>query len=125
MKQIIYIALFFISSLSYGQNTGSIQGNLLDFESNNEPLILAKVVLKETGAQVLTDDNGIFKFEKLNNGEYTLVSSFVGYDTKETKITVASDAAVVKVILEPSTLSLEDLMATMASADNSASASNN
>ncbi|KAA5827681.1 carboxypeptidase-like regulatory domain-containing protein [Algibacter amylolyticus] len=125
MKHIIYITLFFISALSFGQDTGAIHGNLLDFESNNEPLILAKVVLKETGAQVLSDDKGFFKFDNLENGEYTLVSSFVGYNTKETKITIASDAALVKVILEPSTLSLEDLMATMASADNSASASNN
>ena len=51
MKHIIYIAIFFISALSFAQNTGSISGNLLDFESNNDPLMFAKVLIKETGAE--------------------------------------------------------------------------
>ncbi|PWH84140.1 hypothetical protein DIS18_06245 [Algibacter marinivivus] len=126
MKQILYIALFFISALSYAQSTGSINGNLLDFESNNQPLMFAKVSIKETGATVLSDEKGVFKFKNLNDGEYTLVSSFTGYNTKETKITVASNKIVTaKIVLEASTISLEDLVATMASADNSSSSTVN
>lgn len=125
MKNIIYIAIFFISALSYAQETGSISGNLLDFESNNEPLIFAKVTIKETGAEILSDEKGFFKFENLKAGEYTLVTSFTGYETKETKITVASDTSAIKLVLEPSTLSLEDLVATMASVDNGSSSTTN
>lgn len=118
MKRIIYIAIFFISALTYAQDSGSINGNVLDFESNNQPLIFTKVSIKETGAESLSDEKGVFKFENLNDGEYTLVSSFTGYETKETKITVASNKiATAKIILEASTISLEDLMSTMASAD--------
>ena len=125
MKNIIYIAIFFISALSYAQETGSISGNLLDFESNNEPLIFAKVTIKETGAEILSDEKGYFKFKNLKAGEYTLVTSFTGYETKETKITVASDTSAIKLVLEPSTLSLEDLVATMASVDNGSSSTTN
>lgn len=123
MKHIIYIALFFISALSYAQETGSINGNLLDFESNNEPLMFAKVTIKETGAEATANEKGFFKFDNLKSGEYTLVSRFTGYQTKETKITVAANTTSIKLVLEPSTISLEDLMATMASADNSSTSS--
>ena len=119
MKHIIYTALFFISALSFAQeNTGTISGNLLDFESNNEPLMFAKVSIKETGAEILSDEKGFFKFDNLKNGEYTLVSSFVGYETKESKIKVESNnSTALKITLEPSTISLEDLVFTIASVD--------
>ncbi len=118
MKHIFYTALFFISALSFAQNTGSISGNLLDFESNNYPLMFAKVLIKETGAEVLSDEKGLFKFENLSDGDYTLVSSFVGYDTKESKIKVESNkTTTLKITLEPSTISLDDLIFTIASID--------
>lgn len=125
MKHIIYLAIFFISTLSFAQETGTISGNLLDFESNNEPLIFAEVLIKETGAKVLSDEKGYFKFENLKHGEYTLVTSFVGYETKEYKITLVSNTANIKLMLEPNTISLEDLVATIASADNNSSSTIN
>ncbi len=125
MKHIIYIAVFFISALSYAQDAGSISGNLLDLESNNDPLIFAKVSIKETGAEVLSDEKGFFKFQNLEDGEYTLVSSFTGYETKESKIKVVSNTTKIKLVLEPSSISLEDLISTMASADNSTSSTAN
>ncbi|WP_396602361.1 carboxypeptidase-like regulatory domain-containing protein [Algibacter sp. R77976] len=125
MKHIIYIAIFFLSALSFAQEAGSISGKILDFESNSEPLIFAKVSIKETGTEVLSDEKGFFKFENLKTGEYTLVSTFTGYETKETKITVAANNTNIKLVLEPSSLSLEDLVATMASVENSASTTSN
>jgi len=125
MRNIIYVAIFFISTLSYAQSNGSVNGNVLDFESNNEPLMFAKVSIKETGAEVLSDEKGFFKFENLSDGEYTLVSSFTGYETKESKIKVASNATQIKLVLEPSSISLEDLVSAMASVENRASTTSN
>jgi len=125
MRNIIYVAIFFISTLSYAQSNGSVNGNVLDFESNNEPLMFAKVSIKETGAEVLSDEKGFFKFENLNDGEYTLVSSFTGYETKESKIKVTSNATQIKLVLEPSSISLEDLVSAMASVENRASTTSN
>ncbi|WJJ96850.1 carboxypeptidase-like regulatory domain-containing protein [Algibacter luteus] len=119
MKHILTITLILLSAVAFAQSTGSVNGNLLDFESNNEPLIFAKVKIKETGAEILCDEKGFFKFENLNEGTYTIVSSFTGYQTKETKITIAShNTTSVNIILEADTISLEDLVSVMASADN-------
>ena len=117
MKHIIYIAIFFVTALSLAQQTGSINGNVLDIESNNQPLLYAKVLIKETGAQVLSNEKGLFKFENLKDGNYTLISSFVGYETKETKIKVQSGKVTeIKISLGASSISLSELVLTFASA---------
>lgn len=118
MKHIIRIAIFLVTAFSFAQHTGSVSGNILDNESNNSPLLYAKILIKETGAEVLSDEKGFFKFENLKDGNYTLVSSFVGYKTKVLKVQVESGKAIkVKMSLGASSISLEELMLTFASAD--------
>ena len=118
MKNIILTAIFLVSAFTFAQNNGSISGNLLDIESNNAPLMFAKVSIKETGAEVLSDEHGAFKFQNLKDGTYTLVCSFTGYENKETETQVISgESTPIKLALTASTLSLDDLMMAMASAD--------
>ena len=118
MRHIILIITFFVTALSFAQQTGSIQGHLLDIESNNTPLLYAKVIIKETGAEVLSDEKGVFKFENLKEGRYTLVSSFVGYETEESTVKIIGGKSItVKLYLKADSISLDDLMLTLASAD--------
>ncbi len=117
MKSILYIALLFFTTVSFAQGSRSISGHVLDFESGNTPLTLAKVSIKETGAQVLTNEKGFFIFENLKEGTYTLISSFIGYDKKVLKIKASANANKTEIILEPSTISLDDFITTMANAD--------
>ena len=126
MRHIIFIAIFLIAAFSYAQQTGSIQGRLLDIESNNAPLVYAKVIIKENGAEVLTDEKGVFKFKSLKAGSYTLVSSFVGYETKVSEIKVIDGKSTsVTLHLKADSISLDDLMLTIASVDKKDTASNN
>ena len=85
MRRIIFLSAFFISIFAFAQKTSSISGVLMDAELNNEPLKYAKVSIKETGKEAFTDENGVFKFENLTEGTYTLEYSFVGYETQEAK----------------------------------------
>lgn len=90
----------------------------MDVEENNAPLILAKITIKETGAETLSDENGYFLFKNLKEGNYTLVSSFVGYETKEFKTKITPNKTNnITLQLSPSSLLLEDLVLVMASAD--------
>lgn len=116
MKQLILLVIFFISTLGFAQETGTINGHLLDLEENNEPLLYGSILIKETGTKVLSDENGLFMFENLAEGTYTLIGSFTGYETKETKIHVASNkTANLTLNLAASTISLDDLMLAVAS----------
>ena len=82
-------------------------------------------MIKETGTEVLCNEKGFFKFENLNEGTYTLVCSFVGYDNKELIANVISGKTNdVKLSLSASTISLDDLALTLANADSEANASN-
>ena len=124
MKHIVFTLTFFISAFAFAQNTASLTGVILDLEENNSPLLLAKVLIKETGAQTLSDENGNFKFENLKEGVYTLVSSFVGYKTAsvETKV-ITNKANAVKLGLSANSISLEDLVGAFASSDNKTTSS--
>lgn len=118
MKYIILIAGFFVTTFSFAQHNGSIKGSVLDIESNNAPLLYAKVLIKETGAEVLSDEKGLFKFENLKDGNYTLVSSFTGYETKALKVkTQSGKTTKVKMFLGASSVSLDELMQTFASTE--------
>ena len=110
--------MFFISTLGFAQETGSISGRLLDLEEHNAPLLYGSILIKETGAKVFSDENGLFMFENLAEGTYTLIGSFTGYETKETKIHVASNKiANLTLNLGASTISLDDLMLAVASSE--------
>lgn len=79
-----------ITSFALGQTTGSIVGKLTDKEYNNEPLAFANVLIKGTTTGTTSDFDGLYQFENLESGAYTLVFSFVGYETQEIAIDVVA-----------------------------------
>ena len=120
MKNLLLLATFLFTVISFAQKNGIIKGNIIDLESNNAPLMFAKVQVKETGVETLSDENGTFQFENLENGTYTLVYSFVGYKTVEKKSHVVSGKTTnIKTSLAASSISLDELMLTIASVDKS------
>ena len=109
MKYFLFTLLLFTALFASSQN-GVISGKITDAEEGNNPLLFAKVTIKETGAKVMTDEHGVFKFENIKDGNYTLVCSFTGYDTKEIKTEISSKKpAQITLALGASTLSLDDL----------------
>lgn len=82
MKTIINLLFIFLTSISIAQ-TGSIVGKLTDTEYNNEPLPFANVFLKGTTKGVISDIDGLYSLENIEPGTYTVVYSFVGYETVE------------------------------------------
>lgn len=126
MKNLIFISFLLTSVFSFAQSNTTLRGSLTDLEADNLPLIYAKVLVKETGAETLSNEKGEFKFKDLQAGSYTLVYSFAGYETKETKIEVNFGVTTtVALSLAASTVSLEDLMAVFASTDIESAPANN
>lgn len=119
MKNLVSIAVFFISVYSFAQSNTTLNGMVTDLESNNAPLMYAKVMVKETGVETLSNENGFFKFENLQAGNYTLVYSFTGYETKAVKIEVKPEKInnAVTMAIGATSVSLEDLMAVLASVE--------
>ena len=82
MKTFSGLILFFLTTISFAQ-TGSIVGKLTDTDYNNEPLPFANVFLKGTTKGVTSDIDGLYALENVEPGTYTVVYSFVGYETVE------------------------------------------
>jgi hypothetical protein len=66
--------------LSFSQVTGTIKGFVYD-QSNGEPVIFTNVYLYKTTYGSSTDVNGYFIITKVPPGEYTLMVTYLGYDT--------------------------------------------
>lgn len=112
MKTFLFILVTFVTYSTFGQGFGSVVGTLGDAEENNAPLVYAHVKIKETGVTTQSDLSGVFQFELLNEGTYTLQLSFAGYESKELKINVASNKITeIKSSLGASSISFADLIA--------------
>ncbi len=85
MKKFLVLALLLFISVTQAQNTttGSIAGKLSDREMAGEPLPFANVFLKGTSKGTTSDYDGLYILDKLEPGTYTVVFSFVGYETLE------------------------------------------
>jgi len=106
MEKKIYSLLFFLFSVSFivfGQ-TGKVTGSVIDGEFV-EPLAFANILVKGTATGTNSDFDGKYELE-LQEGTYTLVFSFVGYDTQEISDVVvkANDVLTIDVTLTTNTL---------------------
>ncbi len=65
------------------QETGSILGKLTDQEANGDPLAFANVLIKGTTKGTTSDFDGLYELSDLEPGSYTVVFSYLGYETVE------------------------------------------
>ena len=87
--QNIFLALYFClcSLLGIAQSkTSSIHGVVVD--DTNKAVLGATVILKEVNKGVVTDGDGKFSFSGDFNGDYTIVISYLGFETKEASFSI-------------------------------------
>lgn len=105
--------MLFTATIMQAQNTGSVAGKLTDKEYNDEPLAFANVLIKGSTKGTTSDFDGLYSIENLAPGAYTLVISFVGYETQELPITiVAGKVTTVNVPMGASAASLDEIVIT-------------
>ncbi|MEO6348585.1 MAG: TonB-dependent receptor [Aquaticitalea sp.] len=113
MRHFILLFALLTTSIIIGQNKGSIAGKLTDKEYNNAPLAFANIIIKGTTTGTTSDVDGLYGFENLAPGPYTLVFSFVGYENQEIKIdVVANKVTTVNVPMGASSASLDEVIIT-------------
>ena len=122
MEKKIYSLLlicFFTLSFSYAQ-TGKVTGNVIDGEFV-EPMAFANILVKGTTTGTTSDFDGKYELN-LEAGTYTLVFSFVGYETKEISEVIVKANKVVNIDVTLSTNSLETIIITTSAKKNTESA---
>lgn len=110
-KVILFILIFFSTHFSHTihcQNTVKISGKVTSPE--NEALNFGTVVLKGTSYGGATNIDGEFSFE-VPQGEYTLTTSFIGYETYQKKIRVkAVKNEILNIVIAPKTEELGEVV---------------
>lgn len=109
MKLRFLLGFLFFATFSIAQ-TGTVSGVILDKEFDNEPLPFANITIKGTTQGSSTDDQGKYSIS-LQPGSYTLVITYLGYETKEIPFTLkANEKKVINHTLEASGVQLADVV---------------
>ncbi len=88
MKKLFLICMLFALGNVLSQSQGTVKGTVSDIELENEPLLFAHVELKNTSKIEQTNFHGNFEFTNIASGNYTIIFSFLGYDSIEIPIVV-------------------------------------
>ncbi|UII74588.1 TonB-dependent receptor [Flagellimonas sp. HMM57] len=80
---LLILTLVFTTEMIAQGTTGSIVGKLTDKELNNEPLAFANVLIKGTTTGTTSDFDGLYEIAGVEPGTYTVVYSYLGYETIE------------------------------------------
>ncbi|MCK9481857.1 MAG: TonB-dependent receptor [Bacteroidia bacterium] len=86
------------------QDKGEVKGIVRDGEKG-DAIISASIYVVETGTGAVTDFDGFYTINNLASGVYTLICTYVGYDSTQFKVTVKSGQATVQNIFLKSTAS--------------------
>lgn len=90
MKSVFLIVSFLCSVVIFGQEKGTISGEILDAGLSNEPLLFAHATLQGSGQKTRTNLWGRFKFTDIEPGSYVLHIAFAGYESLDLPVTITS-----------------------------------
>ncbi len=113
MKHFFFLTIVLFSLASFAQENGTISGTLTDKESaDGQPLPFASVIIKGSTQGSTSDFDGNYIINNVVPGTYTLVISFVGYETKEVAnvVVVSGQTTTVNEIIGASAAQLEEVI---------------
>ncbi len=90
-KTIIVVATLLCNVLAIAQ-TGSIKGKVVDGKTGEE-IIGANIILANTNYGTTTDFDGTFEMPNVRPGTYTMLCSYIGYETDTTQVQVVDESA--------------------------------
>lgn len=110
MKNLALVLSLLFTTLLFSQKQGSVIGTILDKEMNNEPLLFANVQMKNSPKSVQTNFHGNFEIPDIDPGNYTLVVSYLGYETLEIPVSIEENKTTQVISeLESIKISLQDI----------------
>lgn len=111
MKKVFQVALLLFSVGLFAQSTGEIKGTVTDKAMNNEPLLMAYVQLKDSKTVSQTNFHGNFEISDIPEGDYTLLISYLGYETLKVPVTITKNGTTrLMAEMEPKQLDLSTVV---------------
>jgi Fe(3+) dicitrate transport protein len=108
MKALVCIVIGMICMFTtVAQRSFNISGTV---SVQQEPAEQATVILLPQGTQRMTNENGFFRFAKLDTGVYELKVSYVGYATQTIAIYITGKNENLRIRLLPAAVDLQDVI---------------
>jgi len=103
-KVIVLLLLQLLAVFAFGQIklTGVVVGD-------GEPLAGASVVIENTYYGISTAGDGRFQMNNLNPGQYTLIVSFIGFETQKVALNLTADKTI-EVNLKPDVIMTDEVL---------------
>ncbi len=109
MRKILLLFFIFISTNILAQEDGRIRGFVRD-SLNGEALAYSNIIIKELNRGTTTNERGYYYFNGVRVNVYTLVISYIGYETKEIELYIAPNkTTLVDVDLVPTDVQLSEI----------------
>jgi TonB-dependent receptor len=98
--------------LLYGQHVGTITGTVVD-ATTREGLPAANVRIDGTALGTATDAEGRFRIPNIPPGSFTIIISYIGYETQRLPVSIAAGSTVNLLIrMKPSIIEGEEVVVT-------------
>ena len=112
MKKIITIIILLcaVNTIS-GQTKSTLEGRVI-CSSNDEPVIMATVAVKELNIWTATTDDGEFVIRNLPSGTFTLVVTCIGFIPKEQTVSLHGKLEMITVKMDEATLAIDEIVVT-------------
>jgi hypothetical protein len=107
MKHTLSFLFVLLFSIAASAQTGTVKGFVYE-RGSGEPVIYTNVFLQGTGYAVQTDVNGYFSITGVVPGDYTLMTTQIGYDTARVNIHISGTIISQKLFLRRSGITLSE-----------------
>ena len=108
LKRLGLIVALLLVNLTFSQNS-TVSGIVSD--NSGAPLPGVNILIKNTNKAVSTDLDGKYAFTKIDNGNITLVASYIGFKTLEINVSVSDNTVQNITVVEDANV-LEDVVVT-------------
>ncbi len=110
MRKFIFIIMIFITGILINAQDHSIKGKIID-KKDSQPLIGVNVLINELKIGTSTNEDGVFEFNNIEHGDYSLNISYIGHKTIIKKVTVPTDE-IIQIEMEEGTVNLKEVIIT-------------
>ncbi|MCX6286874.1 MAG: carboxypeptidase-like regulatory domain-containing protein [Bacteroidetes bacterium] len=122
LRKILSSALLTLIFLIFAYLTASAQNGIIRGfvyeKETGEPILFTNVYLYKTTYGATTDQNGFFTISKIPSGQYTLMVTYIGFDTLRIPLTVnKNDLFTKKLYLNKSSIELMEVSVSAAKQD--------
>lgn len=104
MKYTLSLLFFFIQVSIFAQIVGKVT------DTKNNPLPYVNIYLENNYKGTTSNDDGNYSLELSENGNYTIVFQFLGYNTVKKEVNIASFPFELNVNLKEATVSLDEVV---------------